>query len=186
MRPIAEIQKLKQIVKNLTEIDYIPVLVGGKALALLGSPRVTFDTDIVTHKIKDLASAKLLTNAMHKADLYYVNKLDESGTPIGWIDAPNVAASRIIIDKPATLFFWNPDIEMKIDILLDFPIKASELLATAEDKMLDKTTTIKVASLKSLKTMKEIAFKDRKKSKDLQDLEFIKGLMKSKSRGIEL
>jgi len=70
MRPIAEIQKLKQVVRNLGEIDYVPVLIGGKALALFGSPRLTFDTDIVIPAIKDLSAAKLLTNAMHKADFY--------------------------------------------------------------------------------------------------------------------
>ena len=142
MRPIAEIQKLKQVVRNLTEVDYVPVLVGGLALTLFGSDRVTFDTDIVIPSIKDLAAAKLLTNAMHKADFYYVNKFDDEENPIGWIDAPNVAASRIIIDKPKTIFFWNPDLEMKIDILLDFPLKTAELLATAEDKMLDKALEI--------------------------------------------
>ena len=182
MRPIAEIQKLKQIIHNLDEIDHVPVLIGGKALALFGSPRLTFDTDIVIPSIKDLAAAKLLTNAMRKADFYYVNKLDDGGNPIGWIDAPNVAASRIMIDKPKTIFFWNPDLEMKIDILLDFPLKTSVLLATAKDKMLDKTTVIKVASLKNLKKMKEIAFKDRKKSTDAQDLEFIASIMKSKRK----
>ncbi len=180
MRPIAEIQKLKQVVRNLTEVDYTPVLVGGLALTLFGSDRVTFDTDIVIPSIKDLSAAKLLTRAMHKADFYYVYKLDDTGAPTDWITNVNIAASRIIIDNPVTLFFWNPDLEMKIDILLDFPLKTSELLATAEDKMLDKTTIIKVASLKSLKKMKEIAFKDRKKSTDAQDLEFIARIMKSK------
>ncbi|GEM_PF-1117445 len=182
MRPIAEIQKLKQVVHNLTAVDYAPVLVGGKALALFGSPRLTFDTDIVIPAIKDLAAARLLTRAMRKADFYYVNALDNNGTPTGWIDTSTVAAARIMIDKPDTLFFWNQDLEMRIDILLDFPLKTSRLLATAEDKMLDKTTTIKVASLKNLKKMKEIAFNDRKKSKDAQDLEFIAKIMKTRKK----
>jgi len=56
---------------------------------------------------------------------------------------------------------------MKIDILLDFPLKASELLASAEKKKLDRTTTIKIASLQDLKKMKEIALRARNSSKDI-------------------
>lgn len=67
-----------------------------------------------------------------------------------------------------------------IDILLDFPLKASELLAAAENKNLDRTTTIKIASLPHLKKMKEIALSARKTLKDLQDLDFIKKKLSQK------
>ena len=69
---------------------------------------------------------------------------------------------------------------MRIDILLDFPLKADELLLRAENKKLDKSTVIKIASLLDLKKMKEIAIKARKNSKDLQDLEFIKNKIMQK------
>jgi hypothetical protein len=181
-----KIQLLKKVFRNLKKVNYTPVLVGGQALILFGSQRATFDTDMVIPDVTDLKGAKLLTNAMREAGFCYVSKLDDNGIPADWIASPNVAAARITIDKPASIFFWKPDSKMKIDILLDFPLKTSELLATAINIPLDETTIIKVASLKSLKRMKEIAVEKRKKSTDVQDLDFIKKRMKSKKKSIEL
>ncbi|MFH1563561.1 MAG: hypothetical protein ABIF11_09160 [Nitrospirota bacterium] len=174
MEPVTETQKLKQIIKNMEAAKFTPIFVGGLALTLFGSDRVTFDCDLVSKRPKDMEEAKSLTRAMYKSKCYYISKIDKDGNPVAYIDNANVAASRIMIDKPDTVFFWNPELEMKIDILLDFPLKASELLAVAENKKLDRTTTIKIASLQHLKEMKEIALHARKSPKDLQDLDFIK------------
>ncbi|MEW5768185.1 MAG: hypothetical protein AB1797_11300 [bacterium] len=174
MDPTPETQKLKQVIKNLETAKFTPIFVGGLALTLFGSDRITFDCDLVSKRPKDMAEANSLTHAMYEAECYYVSKLDKDGMPIAYLDNANVAASRIMIDKPDTVFFWNPELEMRIDILLDFPLKASELLAVAENRKLDRTTTIKIASLPHLKKMKEMALNARQNPKDLQDLDFIK------------
>ncbi|MDI6794379.1 MAG: hypothetical protein QME81_16195 [bacterium] len=174
MEPLPETRKLKQVIRNLEAAKFIPIFVGGLALTLFGSDRVTFDCDLVSKRPKNMEEAKSLIRAMYKAKCYYVSNVDKDGNPVAYIDNANVAASRIMIDKPDTVFFWNPEMEMKIDILLDFPLKASDLLAAAENKKLDRTTTIKIASLQHLKEMKEIALTARKNPKDWQDLDFIK------------
>ncbi|MCK4423453.1 MAG: hypothetical protein KAV18_05215 [Candidatus Omnitrophica bacterium] len=180
MKDTLEASQLKKVIANLKDAKFTPVFVGGLALILLGSDRTTFDTDLILRKPQNLKESQCLTKAMSKAKCYYVSKLDSIGNPISYIDNANVAASRIMIDKPDSIFFWNPDIEMRIDILLDFPLKADELLLRAENKKLDKSTVIKIASLLDLKKMKEIAIKARKNSKDLQDLEFIKNKIMQK------
>ncbi len=169
-----ESRKLIKVVRNLRAAGFEPVLVGGLALILFGSERVTFDCDLVAVRPENLEAAKLLVGAMHGAGCFYVSRLDKRRRPLSWLDNINIAASKILMDEPDTVFFWNPDIELKIDILMDFPLKASDLLASATNKKLDRTTIIKVASLNHLKTMKEIAIRARKEPKDVQDLDFIK------------
>lgn len=168
-----ESRKLIEVVKNLRAGGFEPVLVGGLALTLYGSERVTFDCDLVAGRPETLERAKSLVGALHAAECYYVSRIDKRGRPVSWIDNVNIGAARLMMDEPDTIFFWNRTLELKIDILLDFPLKASELLTSATNKKLDKTTTIKVAGMKDLKTMKEIAARGRKNPKDIQDLDFI-------------
>lgn len=157
-----ESQKLIEVVKNLRAAGVEPILVGGLALILYGSERVTFDCDLVSSRPETLEQAKKLGGALHAAKCYYVTRFDKRRRPVSWIDNDNIAAARLMIDEPDTVFFWNAVLEMKIGVLLDFPLKSSDLLAAAQVKKLDKSTTIKVAGLKHLKTMKEIAARSRK------------------------
>lgn len=169
-----ETQKIKKIVQDLKSGGFDFVFVGGFALILLGSERTTFDTDFVIKRLDGLEQAKELIKIMSDNGFYYASKLNADGIPKTYIENVNVAASRIMIDQPDSIFFWDPKLEMKIDILQDFPIKLSELMKNALKKKIDRQIYIEIASLKDMKKMKEMALKDRKSAKDLQDLEFIK------------
>lgn len=171
---LPESRKLIEVVRNLRAAGFEPVLVGGLALTLFGSDRVTFDCDLLTARPADLDQAKSLVGAMHKAKCFFVSKLDKHRRPVQCIDNVAVAAARVLIDKPDTAFFWNQALEMRFDLLLDFPMKSDTLLAAAVEKKLGKSARVKVAGLKHLKLMKEIALRERKEAKDAQDLEFIK------------
>jgi len=105
MKSVPETQKLKQIIRNIEAVEFTPIFVGGLALILFGSDRVTFDCDSVSKRLKDMEEAKLLTWAMYKAKCYYISKIDKDGNSVAYLDKANVAASRIMIDKPDTIFF---------------------------------------------------------------------------------
>lgn len=169
----AQIRALSNVIRNLRDIGIEPVLVGGMALVMLGSRRITQDTDLVIKKPETLDEAKKLTGAMFGAGFRYVTRIKKGEEPTSWIDNANIAAARQQIDEPDTIFFWHPELKMKIDLMMDFPFHAREAMEAAETVYL-KGDPVKRASLEVLKKMKEIAVRDRKDPRDVQDLDFIK------------
>ncbi len=171
---------LSAVIRNLHSIDIEPVLVGGVALVLLGSRRVTQDTDLVISAPETLDDAKKLTGAMHQAGFMYVTRIKKGENPASWIDNPNIAAARQQIDRPDTIFFWHPELKMKVDLMMDFPLKAADVLAAAETVRLA-GKPVKRASLEVLKKMKEIAVRERGDPRDIQDLAFINKKIREKA-----
>ena len=169
-----EFKTLGKLVRRLRTAGYEPVLVGGMALIVYGASRVTFDTDLLTGRPGDLAAAKRLMTAVFDAGFVYITKFDADGLPISWIDAPNVAAARVMTDGPDTCFFWNRDAEMRVDLLLDFPLEASGVLEESNSIELGANLRLAVASLAHLAALKEIAVRDRNRPEDALDLAFIR------------
>ncbi len=168
-----ELRTLGKLVRRLQKAGYEPVLVGALALVVYGSPRVTFDTDLLAARPRDLDEAKRLIDAVVGAGFVYVTKFDQDGNPISWIDVPNAAAARLTSDAPDTCFLWNKQTQMRVDILLDFPIAASEVLEDAENVAIG-ATVLPVASLPKLALLKELAVRGRNRPEDAQDLAFIR------------
>ncbi len=168
-----EFKTLGKLVRRLRKAGHEPVLVGAMALVVYGSSRVTFDTDLLIARPRDLDEAKRLMVAVAGAGFVYVTKFDQDGNPVSWIDVANVAAARLTIDAPDTCFLWNKQTHMRVDILLDFPIAAREVLEDAKNVTVG-STVLPVASLAKLALLKEIAVRDRNRAEDAQDLAFIR------------
>ena len=169
-----EFKILGKLVRRLRAAGYEPVLVGGMALIVYGSSRATFDTDLLTARPPDLAAAKRLMTAVFDAGFVYITRFDADGLPTSWIDVPNVAAARVMTNGPDTCFFWNRDAEMRVDLLLDFPLHASGILEESNSFELAANLGLAVASLAHLAALKEIAVRDRDRPEDALDLAFIR------------
>jgi len=169
-----EFKTLGKLVRRLHKAGFEPVLVGAMALVVYGSSRVTFDTDLLAARPRDLDQAKRLMTAVAGAGFVYVTKFDQDRNPVSWIDVPSVAAARLTLDAPDTCFLWNARTEMRVDILLDFPIPASEVLEDTKTVTIGSAVMLPVASLPKLALLKELAVRDRNRPEDAQDLAFIR------------
>lgn len=161
-----------EILNELGKFGIEPTMIGGMALVTLGSQRVTQDYDFLVDK--KFREQRDLVTIFYKHGFEFVSKM-EKGKIIRTVDNENVAYAKIQIDKPTTAFFYKHDIGLRMDVLFDFPYAASEVHARATKKKVE-GTVIHIASIGDLIRMKEIAYADRKKSTDLQDLEFLKSL----------
>ena len=156
---------------GLERLGLQPVLVGGMALVLLGSQRVTQDFDfVIAHP------GALIDNVV---DLFYsrgmelVSKLNAAGEVIATIDNRKVAGVRLRLDAPSSAFFFNRKTLVRVDLLFDFPVAAAELAANAVTTRI-RARAMNVASAADLLRLKEIAAKKRSAAGDAQDIEFLK------------
>ncbi|MBL7684579.1 MAG: nucleotidyl transferase AbiEii/AbiGii toxin family protein [Deltaproteobacteria bacterium] len=166
---------IESLIKDLEEKGFNPVMVGGMALALMGSQRVTFDCDFLI-SLQDLL-AETIIEVFYKHGFELVSKLNERREVIRTIDNPRIAAVRLKLDEPPSAFFYNYNIKFKIDLLFDFPLPAKEI-ASRSVKIKARAHHLRIASIEDLIRLKEIAYADRKLSTDLQDLEFLRNYRK--------
>ena len=167
------LQQLGKLLPDLEEIGLQPVLVGGMALVILGSRRVTEDYDFVISQ--EGLNRKDLMKVFYRNGFELASKIDKNGAIIDTIDNQNVAAARMAIDTPASIYFLNKKTQLRIDLLFDFPLPAKELIRRAEKKKIQ-SCVFRVASKEDLLRLKEIANQDRNLATDAQDLEFLKNL----------
>ena len=160
-----------RLTSGLERLGLRPVLVGGMALVLLGSQRVTQDFDfVIAHPG---ALIEKVVDLFYGRGLELVSKLNAAGEVIATIDNRKVAAVRLRLDAPASAFFFNPKTLARVDLLFDFPIAAAELAASAVETKI-RGRAINVASAADLLRLKEIAAKKRSFAGDAQDIEFLK------------
>ena len=168
----SQLELATQILEELNQFGIEATMIGGMALVTLGSQRVTQDYDFLVDK--KFREQRELVNVFYRHGFEFVSKM-EKGNIIRTVDNQNVAFAKIQIDEPTTAFFYKHDIGLRMDVLFDFPYSAAEVRARATKKKVE-GTVIHIASIEDLIKMKEIAYADRKKSTDLQDLEFLKSL----------
>lgn len=160
------------LLRDLESAGYTPTLVGGMALALLGSNRVTKDFDFV---ISERAREdKPVVEIFYKHGFELISKLDKERV-VRTIDNGSVASARLRIDHPPSAFFYHQSLLLRVDLLFDFPFPAAELLSRAIKRTVA-SYTFHIAHKDDLIRMKEIAARDRKFSGDVQDLDFLKKL----------
>lgn len=164
-----------EIVRQLELLDLEPVLVGGMALVLLGSRRVTRDFDFVIAQPGEQLAGVL--DAFYDRGLELAAKLNEAGEVTATISSRRVAGARLRLDKPQSVFFYDPKTGLRIDVLFDFPIPAGEL---ANRSLSAKTPVgrLRVASEADLLKLKEIARANRSLSADEQDIAFLESRRK--------
>lgn len=164
------LQTAAAIAADLRTLGLSPVLVGGMALVVLGSRRVTHDFDfVVTHPGDRLEQA---LDALYTRGLELVSRLDDAGDVVATIDNKSVAAARLRIDKPASAYFYNAGTGLRVDLLFDFPIEAAALDARATKTRIQ-SHRFAIASDEDLLTLKRIAAAARSVSGDAQDIAFL-------------
>ena len=165
---------------RLRALGLEPVLVGGMALVILGSRRVTRDFDFVITQPADRLAA--LVDILYDRGLELASRIDADGGVVATISNRKVAVARLRIDAPDSAYFFNPSTELRIDLYFDFPIAASKLAARATQSRI-RGQSLAVASTRDLLQLKEIARAGRSETVDAQDIAFLRALQeRSKQR----
>jgi hypothetical protein len=152
-----------------------PVLVGGMALVLLGSQRVTRDFDFLVST--QGPPTEELVRLLYRHRLELVTKFTAAGEVQRTVDNVRIAVAKLKTEKPRSLFFCNPRTGLRVDLLLDFPLPAHGVAQRA-DQVKVGSGGIRVASPDDLMQLKELAYADRRSASDAQDLEFLRRMVK--------
>jgi hypothetical protein len=163
----------------LSDLGLTPVLVGGMALVILGSRRVTHDFDFVIARPDNQLDE--VVAILYGRGLELASRVNEAGGVVATIDNRRVAAIRLRTDAPVTAYFFNPTTRLRIDLLFDFPIPAAELMKTATT-MKVRSQVLRVASEESLLRLKRMARAARSSPGDAQDLEFLEARLKKAAK----
>lgn len=159
-----------EILQELRGLGLRPVLVGGMALVVLGSRRVTRDFDFVVAPLGDHLESTLAL--FYGRGLQLVSRLDDAGDVTATIANRKVAAVRLRIDAPATAYFFNPDTGLRIDLLFDFPLAAATLAQHAT-RLKIRSYEFEIASERDLLRLKKIARRARSAPGDAEDIAFL-------------
>ncbi len=163
------------IAAELSRLGLNPVLVGGMALVILGSRRVTRDFDFLIEAPGERVAE--VVDLFYDRGFELVSRLDEAGDVRATIDNRRVASIRIRTDGPSSVYFFNRATRLRIDLLFDFPV-AAEPIARAATRMKILGHVFAVASAADLLRLKEIASAARSFAGDAQDIEFLTSRLK--------
>jgi hypothetical protein len=167
---VDHLQTVGDIVKGLRDLGLRPVLVGGMALVVLGSRRVTRDFDFVIAHPRDGLARTI--DLFYDQGLELVSRLDDAGDVTSTIANRRVAVTRLRIDKPASAYFFKADTGLRIDLLFDFPIPAATLADHATRTRI-RTYVFDIASEQDLLRLKRIAQASRTAPGDAEDIAFL-------------
>jgi len=167
------------IVKELGGLGFKPVLVGGMALVILGSRRVTRDFDFVIAKPEERLEP--LLGILYDRGLELASRVSDDGEVTATIETRRVAAIRLRVDAPSSAYFVNPKTGLRIDFLFDFPIPAAKLSGRATRTKV-RSHVLHVASAKDLLRLKKIARARRTSQGDVQDIAFLEARRKATRR----
>ena len=158
-------------IRQLRDIGFQPVLVGGMALVIMGSLRVTRDFDFVIAHPADRLDR--VVEVFYNRGFELVSRLNEAGDVTATIDNRRIAAARLRLDRPTSAYFYSVTKRVRIDLFFDFPLPAIELAKKAKRvKIL--SHVFDIASPEDLLRLKELARASRSFAGDAQDIEFLK------------
>jgi hypothetical protein len=161
-----------RVVEALGELGLEPVLVGGMALVVLGSRRVTRDFDFVVARPGETL-ARLL-DVFYDRGFELASRVDKEGNVTATIDNRRVAAARLRLDAPVSAYFLNPQTGLRIDLLFDFPLPVARLARRARTVKAG-SRIWRVASVADLLRLKKIARARRSSPADVVDIAFLEG-----------
>jgi hypothetical protein len=159
-----------RIATALTRLGLEPILVGGMALVTLGSRRVTRDFDFVVPAPGERLGA--LVDTFYDRGFELAARVDDAGDIVATIDNRRVARIRLRLDAPSSAYFANLKTGLRIDLLFDFPVPASELAAGAT-RLTVRSHRLLVASEDDLLKLKRIARNRRASPGDAEDIAFL-------------
>ena len=174
--PVNHLQAAGEIVEGLRALGLEPVLVGGMALVVLGSRRVTRDFDFVIAHPGDRLARTI--GLLYDRGFELVSRLDDNGDVISTIANRKVAAIRLRVDAPASVYFFNPETSLRVDLLFDFPIPAAKLAARATRTRI-RAYVFDIASERDLLRLKRIARAARSAPGDAEDIAFLESRRKA-------
>jgi hypothetical protein len=172
------LEAVGEIARELGRLGLEPVLVGGMALVVLGSRRVTRDFDLVIAQPSDRLAG--LVALLYDRGLELVSRFDEAGDAVSTIGNRRVAAVRLRLDAPASACFFNAKSGLRVDLLFDFPLPASELAERATRTKI-RGHALAVASEQDLLRLKKIARAERSAPGDAEDIAFLEARRKKSS-----
>lgn len=175
--PTDHLDTVGEIVQGLRTLGLDPVLVGGMALVILGSRRVTRDFDFVIAHPGDRLAGTI--GLFYDRGLDLVSRLNKSGEVTATISNRRVAAIRLRVDAPASAYFFNAGTGLRVDLLFDFPIPAAELAARATRTRI-RAHVFDVASEQDLLRLKRIARAKRTAPGDAEDIAFLESRRKGR------
>jgi hypothetical protein len=162
----------------LERLGLDPILVGGMALVVLGSRRVTRDFDFLLpapgDRLPDLVAL------VYDHGLALVSRLDADGEVTATIANRRVAVSRLSIDRPPTAYFYDQRSGLRVDLLFDFPLAAAALAKRAARVRVG-AHTLRVADERDLLELKKLAKADRDTPGDAEDVAFLERRIKPRT-----
>jgi len=164
------LKEVGAVTRVLSSLGLDPVLVGGMALVLLGSTRVTRDFDFVVADPGERLDR--LVAAFYDRDFELVSRLDDGGGVRATIDNRQVAGVRLRVDAPRSAYFYKRSNGLRIDLLFDFPLLARDLASRA-DSITVAAQRLRVACEADLLQLKQIALAGRSAAGDAQDVAFL-------------
>jgi hypothetical protein len=176
-RDVDPLKEIFPLLGALEEQGLQPVLVGGMALVVLGSQRITKDFDFLVSS-KEMSTD--LVELVYRQGYELVTKFNKAGEVARTVANPKVAAARLKREKPRSVFFYDWKTGLRVDLLLDFPL-ATRGIAERAARIGRKPRVLRVAAPEDLLRLKVIAYADRKSTADAQDLEFLRTLLKTRS-----
>lgn len=166
----SHLETVGRVVKALTEVGFEPILVGGMALVIMGSQRVTKDFDfVIAHPHERLEG---IVDVFYDRGFELASRVNDAGEVTHTIGNRRVATSRIRLDGPASVYFFNPKSRLRIDLLFDFPVAASTLEKRATRTKI-RSHVFCIASEADLLHLKRIVQAKRAAPGDAQDIAFL-------------
>ena len=173
----------KQLLRVLYENQLTAILIGGVAMRLYNSPRVTHDLDLAVRTL----DIEKITDLMYGHEYYLVVAVENDSASIQlsateakqWInDTKSGSIAFIGLEtKPAgpTIPLKDIDITTQVDYLFELSILAIKLKRRAKKIPID-DFSILVASVEDLLALKES--RREKTGADKADIEFLKDLLR--------
>lgn len=168
--PTAHLDAVGSVVEALAELGLEPVLVGGMALVVLGSRRVTRDFDFVITRPGEALGP--LVDALYERGFELASRVSAEGDVLATISNRRVAAARLRLDAPASAYFLAPETGLRVDLLFDFPLLAAALARRATTVKV-RSKAWRIASETDLLRLKMLARADRASPGDAEDIAFL-------------
>ena len=168
--PADHLRIVATITGELRGFGFEPVLVGGMALVVLGSRRVTRDFDFVVANPGNRLNS--VVDVFYGHGLELVSRLDESGNVTATIANRRVASIRLRLDTPDSASFFSVSMGLRIDLLFDFPVPAADLVAHAT-RLTIRGQSLLMASEDDLLRLKRAAAAARSVPGDADDIAFL-------------
>jgi hypothetical protein len=111
--PTAHLDAVGSVVEALAELGLEPILVGGMALVVLGSRRVTRDFDFLIARPGEALGP--MVDVFYDRGFELASRVSAEGDVTATIDNRRVAAARLRLDVPASAYFLDPRTGLRVD-----------------------------------------------------------------------